>query len=116
LAVGYSYGSSGEGVYRTKRSNVRYNAGAQLSQGWRLTFSGYYNIDARNFTQQSYRLERDLHCWRASFAHERTGEDWRYYFEISIKAHPEIKYERGTRAIQSYLGGYPGGGYPGSGY
>ena len=112
LAVGYNYGSSGEGAYRTKRSNVRYNASAQLSQGWRLSFSGYYNIDARNFTQQSYSLVRDLHCWQASFTHEQTGTDWKYYFEIRIKAHPEIKYERGTRAVQSYLGGaYPSSGY-----
>jgi lipopolysaccharide assembly outer membrane protein LptD (OstA) len=102
LAVGYNYGSSGEGIYRTKRSNVRYNASGQLSQGWKLTFSGYYDIDARNFTQQSYSLVRDLHCWQASFTHQRTGNDWRYYFEISIKAHPDIKYERGTRAVQSY--------------
>ena len=112
LAVGYNYGSSGEGIYRTKRSNVRYNASGQLSQGWKLTFSGYYDIDARNFTQQSYSLVRDLHCWQASFTHQRTGSDWRYYFEISIKAHPDIKYERGTRAVQSYFGAaQPAGGW-----
>jgi lipopolysaccharide assembly outer membrane protein LptD (OstA) len=105
LSMGYNLSEAwSEGTARTIRSNLRYNGGAQLSRGWRLVVNGYYNIEDRDFTQQSYRLERDLHCWQASFVHERTGSDWRYYFEIAIKAHPEIKYERGTRAIGSFFG------------
>ncbi|HVO77214.1 MAG TPA: hypothetical protein VMT60_04445, partial [Candidatus Bathyarchaeia archaeon] len=76
----------------------------------------YYDIDARDFTQQYYSLTRDLHCWQASFTHSRTGKDWAYYFQISIKAHPDIKYERGTRAVQTNLGSYLGGGYPSAGF
>jgi lipopolysaccharide assembly outer membrane protein LptD (OstA) len=105
LAIGYNLSEAwSEGTPRTIRSNLNYNGSAQLSRGWRLAIHGYYNIEERDFTQQSYRLERDLHCWRASFVHERTGNDWRYYFEIAIKAHPEIKYERGTRAVGSFFG------------
>jgi lipopolysaccharide assembly outer membrane protein LptD (OstA) len=105
LSIGYDLSEAwSEGSPRTMRSNIRYGGSAQLSRGWHLAFNGYYNIEARDFTQQSYRLERDLHCWQASFIHERTANDWRYYFEIAIKAHPEIKYERGTRAIQSFPG------------
>jgi lipopolysaccharide assembly outer membrane protein LptD (OstA) len=105
LAIAYNLSETwSEGSPRTPRSNLRYSGGAQLSRGWRLTLNGYYNIEDRDFTQQTYRLERDLHCWQASFIHERTANDWRYYFEIAIKAHPEIKYERGTRAVGSFLG------------
>jgi lipopolysaccharide assembly outer membrane protein LptD (OstA) len=113
FTFGYNFSETESGVNRTTRSNAKYSGSAQLSRGWRLTFSGYYNIDERNFTQQSYSIQRDLHCWQAAFTHERTANDWRYYFEIAIKAHPDIKYERGTRAVQSFLSG---GGYPGSGY
>jgi lipopolysaccharide assembly outer membrane protein LptD (OstA) len=105
LAIGYDLSEAwSEGTSRTTRSNLRYNGSAQISRGWSLAVNGYYNIEARDFTQQSYRLERDLHCWQASFIHERTANDWRYYFEIRIKAHPEIKYERGTRAVGSFFG------------
>ena len=105
LSMGYNLSEAwSEGTVRTIRSNLRYNGSAQLSRGWRLVVNGYYNIEDRDFTQQSYRLERDLHCWEASFVHERTGNDWRYYFEIRIKAHTEIKYERGSRAVGSFFG------------
>jgi lipopolysaccharide assembly outer membrane protein LptD (OstA) len=105
LTFGYNLSETwSERTPRTLRSNIRYSGSAQLSRGWRIALNGYYNIEERDFTQQSYRLERDLHCWQASFIHERTGTDWRYYFEIAIKAHPEIKYERGTRAAQSFFG------------
>jgi lipopolysaccharide assembly outer membrane protein LptD (OstA) len=106
FGLGYSLSESGIGAFRSTNSNVRYNGTAQLTKGWKLTFSGYYNVDARDFTQQLYKIDRDLHCWQASFVHERTGTEWRYYFQISIKAHPEIKYERGTQAAGSSLGSY----------
>ncbi len=107
LSVGYNLSEAwSENSPRTMQSNLRYTGAAQLSRGWKLTVNGYYNIEERDFTQQRYQLERDLHCWSASFVHERTGSDWRYYFEIRIKAHPEIKYERGTRGIQSSYSGY----------
>ncbi len=105
LSIGYNLSEAwSEGTPRTPRSNLRYSGSAQISRGWRLAANGYYNIEDRDFTQQSYRLERDLHCWQASFVHERTGNDWRYYFEIAIKAHPEIKYERGSQAVGSFFG------------
>ena len=105
FGVGYNYTLSGYGASRQRQSNVRYNASAQLSQGWKLMLSANYDIDARNFATQSYSLVRDLHCWQAIFTHERTGTDWIYYFKIEIKVHPDIKYERGTRALDSGFGG-----------
>jgi hypothetical protein len=107
LSVGYNLSEAwSENAPRTTQSNLRYSGTVQLSRGWHVAVNGYYNIEERDFTQQSYRLERDLHCWSASFVHERTGNDWRYYFQIAIRAHPEIKYERGTRGIQPFYAGY----------
>jgi len=116
FTVGYDYSESRAGLSRTMRSNVKYNGSAQISKGWRLHVTGYYDVNARSFTQQYYSLDRDLHCWQASFTHTRTGKDWAYYFQISIKAHPDIKYERGSRGAQSDLGSYLGGGSVGGGY
>ncbi len=63
---------------------------------------GWRKVVHWTFTEYRYAIERDLHCWRASFNHRRFGDDWSYYFQIAIKAHPDIMYERGTRGIQSF--------------
>ena len=93
-------------------SNVDFTGNIQLTRGWSVGFQGYYNIEERNFTQQWYSIDRDLHCWRASFKHRKFGNEWSYYFEIGVKALPEIKYQRGSEALQSYLGGsFPGSSF-----
>jgi len=99
------------GISKETNSNIDFSGQIQLSRGWRVSCNGYYDIEAHAFTSQAYSLERDLHCWRASFTHRRFGNDWSYYFQIAVKAHPEIMYERGSRGIQSFFSGsaYPGG-------
>ncbi len=107
---------SGGGVAATRRtdSNLDLSGALSLTKNWRITYYGYYNVEARDFTEYRYAIERDLHCWRASFNHRRFGDDWSYYFQIAIKAHPDIMYEQGTRGIQSF--GAPGGGFLTGGY
>jgi lipopolysaccharide assembly outer membrane protein LptD (OstA) len=107
---GSSFKSAGGTISSQANSNIDFSGQVRLSRGWRLSYTGYYDIEARLFSQHSYSLERDLHCWRASFTHRTFGGTWSYYFQIAVKVHPEIMYERGTRGIQSFFGG---GGYPG---
>lgn len=102
LRVNYNYSQSGYGSFRRTDSNVDVGGSISPTRGWRLTYYAYYNIEARDFTEYRYSIDRDLHCWRASFNYRRFGEDWSYYFQIAIKAHPDIMYERGTRGIQSF--------------
>jgi lipopolysaccharide assembly outer membrane protein LptD (OstA) len=85
-------------------SNVDFTGSIQLSKGWAVSYQGYYDIEQHNFTSQWYSIDRDLHCWRASFKHRRFGDEWSYYFEIGVKSLPEIKYQRGSEALQSYFG------------
>ncbi len=99
---------------RQTDSNLDLGGALSLTKNWRITYYAYYNVEARDFTEYRYAIERDLHCWRASFNHRRFGDDWSYYFQIAIKAHPDIMYEQGTRGIQSFGGS--GGGFPMSGY
>ena len=90
---------------RTVDSNVDFMGSVQLTRGWSVTFQSYYDIEARTFTQQWYSIDRDLHCWRASFKHRIFGDEWSYFFEIGIKAHQELKYQRGSEAFQTYFPG-----------
>lgn len=95
---------------RSADSNVDFSGSVRLSRGWNVSLGGYYDIAQQVFTQRWYSIDRDLHCWRASFKHRQFGDDWSYYFEIAIKAHPDIKYQRGTEAL-GIGSAFPSGGY-----
>jgi lipopolysaccharide assembly outer membrane protein LptD (OstA) len=109
--VNYNFTETGLAALRRTNSNLDFSGNLQLSRGWSVSYSGYYDIEAHTFSNQVYTLERDLHCWHAGFTHRRFGNDRSYYFQIAIKAHPEIMYERGTRGLQSFFNGgsLPGG-------
>jgi lipopolysaccharide assembly outer membrane protein LptD (OstA) len=87
-------------------SSVDISGNIQVTKNWRLTYRTHYNIQLQEIVEQSYSLARDLHCWQASFVYRTYGNDWTYYFQIAIKAHSEIMYERGPRGIQSPYGGF----------
>ena len=102
LAVGYSFSErGGSGSFSSVNSKVDLRGNISLTRGWRVSYSGYYDLEENKFTSQQYTLERDLHCWRASFIHRRFGDQWSYYFQISVKELPDIMYERGKRGIRS---------------
>jgi hypothetical protein len=89
------------GLGRDPSTNSQLNLSGQvnITTNWKVSYSSYYDIQARKFTSYQYALTRDLHCWRASFIHRQFGDDWSYYFQIQIKSHPDIMYERGPREL-----------------
>ncbi len=101
LNMGYDIVQTGVGDNRRIDSNVNLSAKIDVTNNWKLSYSAYYNVETREFREQKYSIERDLHCWRASFIHRRFGNEWSYYFQIAVKAHPDIMYERGTRALRT---------------
>jgi len=101
FSVGYSFSERGSGTFSSVTSKVDLRGNISLTSNWRVSYSGYYDLDEDRFTSQQYSLERDLHCWKASFIHRRFGNEWSYYFQISVKELPDIMYERGKRGIRS---------------
>lgn len=101
LSLGYSYSARGSGAFSSVSSKVDMRGTISLTRGWNISYSGYYDLERGQFTNQQYSLERDLHCWQASFIHRRFGGEWSYYFQIAIKELPDIMYERGKRGLQS---------------
>jgi hypothetical protein len=99
LNLNYSYSRSESDYSKRVSSKLDITGSIKLTRGWKIAYNAYYDIERRNFTSQQYSISRDLHCWQASFIHRRFGEEFRYYFQISIKAHPEIMYERGNREL-----------------
>ncbi len=114
LSQSVSHSAFSSSATRRTDSNLDLGGSLSLTKNWRVTYYAYYNVEARDFTEYRYTVERDLHCWRASFNHRRFGDGWSYYFQIAIKAHPDIMYEQGTRGIQSF--GSTGGGFLTGGY
>ena len=64
---------------------------------WRVTYSVYYDLNAHDIRSHSLSLYRDLHCWEMRFDQQTSGGNSQYYFRISIKALPDVKYERWQR-------------------
>ncbi len=104
LNLNYNLTQTGSGDERRLTSQLDLTSNIYLTRNWAINYSAYYDLEAREFTSQMYSIKRDLHCWQASFVHRQYGKEWSYYFQISIKAHSEIMYERGARGLQSGFG------------
>ncbi|OQX84947.1 MAG: hypothetical protein B6D63_03465 [Candidatus Latescibacteria bacterium 4484_7] len=102
LRISYKYSVSGSELMRRVNSSIDLGGQMNLTKNWRVSYHGYYDIESHSFREQYYSLKRDLHCWQASFIHRRFGNSWSYYFQISIKAHPEIMWEKGVRGLRSF--------------
>jgi len=64
---------------------------------WTFTWSARYDFEGppgKKLVRQSFSIYRDLHCWEARLQVVPTGPGKGYWFVISIKEIPEIKYER----------------------
>lgn len=105
LSVGYSYSAFGGAASSRPSSKIDMRGSLAFTKRWRLTWSAYYDIENRAFTTQQYSLDCDLHCWEAGFVHRSFGNDTSYYFQIRIKAHRDIQYERGKRGLRSSFPG-----------
>ncbi|HUV37544.1 MAG TPA: putative LPS assembly protein LptD [Patescibacteria group bacterium] len=101
LNLNYSLSRTGSGDMQRINSQLDLTSNINLTRNWKVSYSAYYDLEAGEFTSQMYSIKRDLHCWQASFVYRQYGDEWSYYFQIAIKAHPEIMYERGARGLQS---------------
>ncbi len=73
--------------------------GLGLTSGWDVDYENRYDLEERKTVSQGFRIRRDLHCWEASFRGRYSGREWEYYFNVRIRAHPEIYYEKGERRL-----------------
>lgn len=75
-------------------SKFRLTASLDLTPGWSLQYSAYYDALEEDFISQSYTLRRDLHCWEAVFVRHISDVDSGFYFKINIVDVPDIKIEQ----------------------
>ncbi len=93
----------------TARANL--SVSAFLTHGWELSYSSSFDLSAGATTRQTYRLQRDLHCWRLEFYRVLAGvNDSQFGFRFYLKAIPELKLTQGKEDLLGSAGGLASGG------
>jgi lipopolysaccharide assembly outer membrane protein LptD (OstA) len=68
---------------------------AKLTTNWKLSITRRYDLLNQKVLSENFTITRDLHCWEVVFDFDRYGEEWRYDFQLKVKALPEIKVGKG---------------------
>jgi lipopolysaccharide assembly outer membrane protein LptD (OstA) len=102
MAISFHKSQSGE-----ISSTLNANGNFQLTRNWKINYSTSYNVEDRLLMGQNFGISRDLHCWQMTFSRQLLGNEWEYYFRISIKAHQEIYTESGRRGLGGGSVGLP---------
>jgi len=94
LSVSHSYNQSGRGENFSKTHQLYYSLRMSLSPSIDLTFSQRYDFANDKSINKSLQLNKNLHCWEASFWWVPQGSNKGFGFKINIIQIPEIKYEK----------------------
>jgi len=100
----YNYtntGSSSE--YISNKQYLVFDLGFSLTQKWKLTFRGSYDITNKEMNAPTITIYRDLHAWEANMVWNPIGAYKGFRFEIRIKA-PEFRDLKLTKSKDIYDG------------
>lgn len=87
LRVNYNFTYSRQGHLPSQIvQSVRFDGDISLSEKWKVQFNSGYDIDKKEFTQTSFNLTRDLHCWTMSLQWVPFGTFQSYSFYIAVKS------------------------------
>jgi len=80
----------------TYTHNINANGNVKISNNWSLSFNTGYDFQAKEITQTSCTISRDLHCFNIQASLSPFGR-WKYY-NVTIRANASIlqdlKYEQ----------------------
>jgi len=80
------------------------NLAFNLTENWKFTATGSYDLRTRQFAAPQISIYRDLHCWELFFTWVPTGTNKNYRLEIRLKASQlqDVKLTRQTSARGIY--------------
>ncbi len=88
---------------RSRRSNVHGSLSFNLTENWKISVSGSYDMINKELAAPSVTIYRDLHCWEMNFNWIPLGTYRSFNFEIRIKAPQlhdiKITKQRSSRSI-----------------
>jgi lipopolysaccharide assembly outer membrane protein LptD (OstA) len=86
LSLSWDFSENKVPPYRFRSSNVRGSLEFNLTEKWKFSVGGGYDIMNREVVVPDVHISRDLHCWTMDFTWVPFG-NWRHYqLEIRVKA------------------------------
>jgi hypothetical protein len=67
-------------------SNINASLNFNLTPQWKISFTGSYDFDRKEFAAPQIKISRDLDCWLMNFTWNPIGTYRGYRFEIRVKA------------------------------
>ncbi len=104
LTLGLDYGRSKP--YPTQFSQqlgLRTQLGFNLTDNWKIGFSGYYDFIGHQFGAPTVTVYRDLHCWEMNLTWNPIGSYRGFNLEIRIKA-PQLQDIKITKREDTIVG------------
>lgn len=71
---------------RTLTNTLNFNGDFNLTPKWKIQFNSGYDFRAKNLSQTSFSIYRDLHCWDLSASWVPFGAYQSYSIDIKVKA------------------------------
>jgi len=102
LTYNYNYRNEGEG-YKSERSNLGADLSFNLTQKWKFTFRGSYDVTNKKINAPQVTIYRELHAWEANLAWTPLGTYKGFRFEIRLKA-PEFRDLKLSKSKDIYSG------------
>ncbi len=76
--------------YRSRSSNIRGNFEFNLTENWKFSMGGGYDLINKEVVVPDIHITRDLHCWVMDFSWVPLGNYSHYQLEIRVKA-PQLQ-------------------------
>ncbi len=86
LSLSFAFSENKVQPNPSRSSNLRGGLEFSLTEKWKVSASGGYDVFNREVVAPELTISRDLHCWFMNFYWVPTGEYKQYRFEIRVKA------------------------------
>ena len=104
LSLNYSYNLSKSNPNKpVVNSTLGADLSLNLTNKWKITFSGNYDFDEHELVTPRIGIYRDLDCWEMNFSWNPTGTYSGFNFQIQMKA-PQLQDVKVTKTRDFYTG------------
>lgn len=87
----------GEIMVPVKHFNLNASADFGLTRNWKFSWNGNYSPELNQMVGNSINISCDLECWELRLHEDMGALNPNFYFIISVKKIPEIKWEQRSR-------------------
>jgi lipopolysaccharide assembly outer membrane protein LptD (OstA) len=86
LSLQFSYVENKVPPNRSRSASVRGGLEFNLTENWKFSMNGGYDLTNKEIVVPNINISRDLHCWLMNFSWVPVGTYRSYQFEIRVKA------------------------------